>query len=48
MLERGTFDQDKIEKYDSLLQELRSRGEYWLPIYIEDSEVSKFDSWEED
>ena len=51
MLERGTFDQDKIEKYNSLLQELRSRGEQFLPIYIEDSEVCKwgmFDSWEED
>lgn len=51
MLERGTFDQDKIETYDSLLQELRSRGEDWLPIYIEDSEVCRlgmFDSWEDD
>lgn len=52
MLERGVFDQDKIEKYESLVQELRSRGEQFLPIYIEDSEVSRWGmldhDWEED
>jgi len=51
MLERGILDQDKQEKYESLLQELRSRGEQFLPVYIENDEVSRwgmFDSWEED
>ena len=51
MLERGIWSQDKKEKYEALLQELRSRGEQFLPVYIKDSEVCRcgmFDSWEED
>lgn len=51
MIERGVWNNDKKEKYESLLQELRSRGEQFLPVYIEDSEVCRwgmFDSWEDD
>ena len=47
MLERGILDQDKKEKYESLLQELRSRGEQFLPVYIEDSEVINEYTFEE-